>query len=392
MTNVDKLTNPQSNIEMIDEPIQLFKPYHGEEEIEAVSEVLRSGWWGQGPKTVELEQKFAEFVDAPLAVSVNSATAGLHLALKVAEVEGGEVISTPMTFVSTNHAILFNNATPVFADVESDTLNIDPDDIERKITDKTKAIMAVDYGGHPVDLDRIHAIADAHNLVVIEDAAHAAGSRYKGKPVGSVSPMTCFSFHPVKNLATGDGGMVTLANEEWAERLKRLRWVGINKSTWQRADGSDGSKYNWEYDVEEAGYKYHTNDINSAIALVQLGRLPHTNGRRREICALYDEGLADISWLELPIEKEYAFSSRHNYVVRLENRDKLADWMRDHRVGSGMHYIPNHLYDMYKPYVTEPLPVIEKEWLRCLTLPLHPDLTDDNVQYIIDVIKRFPHA
>ena len=392
MAQVDKIRHTTSNIELIDEPIQLFKPYHGEEEIEAVSEVLRSGWWGQGPKTVELEKQFAEFVEAPIAVSLNSATAGLHLALTAAEVEGYEVISTPMTFVSSNHAILYNRATPVFADVERDTLNIDPDDIERKITDKTRAIMVVDYGGHPADLDRILEIADAHNLIVIEDAAHATGARYKGKAVGSISPMTSFSFHPVKNLATGDGGMVTTRNEEWAERIKRLRWVGINKNTWQRADGEDGSQYSWEYDVDEPGYKYHTNDINSAIALVQLGRLPFTNGRRREICALYDEGLKDISWLTLPVEKDYAYSSRHNYVIRMNNRDKLADWMRDHRVGSGMHYIPNHLYDMYKPYVTEALPVIEEEWLRCLTLPLHPNMTDSDVAYIIEVLRHFPHA
>ncbi|MGB7340547.1 MAG: DegT/DnrJ/EryC1/StrS family aminotransferase [Phototrophicaceae bacterium] len=392
MVQVGKVRHETSNIELIDEPIQLFKPYHGEEEIEAVSEVLRSGWWGQGPKTAELEEKFADYVESPLAVSVNSATAGLHLALRVAEVEGSEVISTPMTFVSTNHAILYNNATPVFADVRQDTLNIDVNEIERKITKKTKAIMVVDYGGHPAQLDEILALADAHNLVVIEDAAHAAGARYKGRAVGSISPMTTFSFHPVKNLATGDGGMVTTSNEEWAERIKRLRWVGINKSTWQRADGDDGSKYNWEYDVDEAGYKYHTNDINSAIALVQLGRLSFTNGRRREICALYDEGLKGIDWLDLPIEKDYVHSSRHNYVIRLNNRDKLADWMRDHRVGSGMHYIPNHLYNMYKPYVTEPLPVIEREWLRCLTLPLHPNMTDEDVAYIIDVIRQFPHA
>ncbi|MGJ3241037.1 MAG: DegT/DnrJ/EryC1/StrS family aminotransferase [Anaerolineae bacterium] len=392
MAQVEKTRHAISELELIDEPIQLFKPYHGEEEIEAVSEVLRSGWWGQGPKTADLENKFAEFVGASLAVSVNSATAGLHLALTVADVAGGEVITTPMTFVSTNHAILYNHATPVFADVERDTLNIDPEQIERKITDQTRAIMVVDYGGHPADLDRIHAIADAHNLIVIEDAAHATGARYKEQLIGSVSPMTCFSFHPVKNLATGDGGMVTTSNTDWAERIKRLRWVGINKSTWQRADRTDGSQYSWEYDVEEAGYKYHTNDINSAIALVQLDRLPFTNGRRREICALYDEGLRDLSWLDLPVEKEYAYSSRHNYVVRLAERDKLADWMRDHRVGSGMHYIPNHLYDMYKPYVTEALPVIEAEWLRCLTLPLHPNMTDEDVAYIIEVIKRFPYA
>jgi perosamine synthetase len=387
---VNNLT-PPDKLQVVKEAIQLFKPYHGEEEIEAVTEVLRSGWWGQGPKTVEFEEKFASFVDASYAVSTNSATAALHLALILADVEGAEVISTPMTFVSTNHAILYNRAIPVFADVERDTLNIDPNDIERKITAKTKAIMAVDYGGHPCDFERIFEIAKAHNLLVIEDAAHAAGARYKGQAVGSYSPMTCFSFHPVKNLATGDGGMITLSNNEWAERLKRLRWVGINKNTWQRSD-DDSSQYSWEYNVEEAGFKYHTNDINSAIALVQLGRLPYTNERRREICALYDAGLKDLPWIDLPVEKEYAHSSRHNYVIRVDKRDKLANWLRDYKVATGMHYIPNHLYEMYKPYVTESLPVIEREWLRCLTLPLHPYLSDEDVAYIIEVIRSFPHA
>lgn len=384
---------------MIDHSISLFKPFHGEEEIAAVAEVLRSDWWGQGPKTVEFEKRFAAFVHSPSAVSLNSATAALHLALKLADVEGGEVITTPMTFVSSNHAILLNNAVPVFADIEADTLNIDPADIERRITPKTRAILVVDYGGHPVDLDRVYELAAAHQLMVIEDAAHAAGSKYKGKPVGSISPMTCFSFHPVKNLATGDGGMITFAadpsraelNQAWDARLRRLRWVGINKDTWVRSRGKDASQYSWEYDVEEVGYKYHTNDIMSAIALVQLSRLEQTNARRREICAMYDAGLRDLGWLDLPVERDYAFSARHNYVVRCDQRDSLGEWLREHKIGTGMHYIPNHLHAMYRQYAV-PLPVVDREWLRLITLPLHPALTDDDVNYIIEVIRHFPHA
>lgn len=376
-------------ITLIDHSIPVFTPFHGEEEIEAVAEVIRSGWWGLGPKTAEFEKRFAAFVGAPHAVAVNSATAALHLALLVAGVEGGEVISTSMTFVSTNHAILYNRATPVFADVQTDTLNIDPDDIERKITPKTRAIVVVDYGGHPCDLDRIHAIAAQHNLVVVEDAAHAAGARYHDRPVGSLSPLTCFSFHPVKNLATGDGGMITLQDEKWLTRLQRLRWVGINRDTWVRAAG-DAAQYAWQYDVEELGYKYHSNDIMSAIALVQLNRLPETNTRRRAICALYDAGLRDLDWLELPVERPGVFSARHNYVVRCDRRDALADWLRQHRIATGMHYIPNHLHAMYRLYITEPLPVVEREWLRLLTLPLFPALTDSDVRYIIDVIRAFP--
>lgn len=374
----------------IDHAIPVFRPYHDEAEIEAVAEVIRSGWWGQGPKTAEFERRFAEFVQAPLAVAVNSATAALHLALKVAGVEGGEVITPALTFVSTNHAILYNNATPVFADIEPDTLNIDPEDIARKITSRTRAIMVVHYGGHPADLDRIHALAAAHNLIVVEDAAHAAGASYKGRPIGSLSPLTCFSFHAVKNLATGDGGMITLADEQWAERLRRLRWVGINKDTWVRSEGRAPSQYSWQYDVEELGFKCHSNDIMSAIALVQLQRLPQTNARRRAICALYDEGLGDLPWLQLPVQREGVVSARHNYVVRLDDRDGLADWLRQHHIATSVHYIPNHFYAMYRPYAT-PLPVTEREWQRLLTLPLYPALTDDEVAYIIQTIRRY-HA
>lgn len=379
-----------TKLKLLDHAIPVFRPFHGEEEIEAVAEVLRSGWWGQGPKTAEFERRFAEFVGAPLAVSVNSATAALHLALKVAGVEGGEVITTALTFVSTNHAILYNNATPVFADIEPDTLNLDPDDIARKITPRTRAIVVVHYGGHPADMDRIHAIAAAHNLIVIEDAAHAAGSSYHGRPVGSLSPLTCFSFHPVKNLATGDGGMITLFDEEWDARLRRLRWVGINKDTWVRSRDKDASQYSWQYDVEEVGFKCHTNDINSAIALVQLARLPQTNARRRAICALYDAGLADLDWIERPTLRPDVVSARHNYVIRCDDRDGLAEWLRQHKIATGMHYIPNHLHAVYRPYAA-PLPVTEREWTRLLTLPLYPALTDDEVAYIIEVIRRY-HA
>jgi perosamine synthetase len=373
---------------VIDHAIPVFRPFHGDEEIAAVAEVLRSGWWGQGPKTEALEQRFAALVGAPLGVAVSSATAALHLALRVAGVEGGEVITTPMTFVSTNHAILYNGATPVFADIQPDTLNIDPEDVERKVTAKCRAIVVVHYGGHPCDLDRIRAIAAAHGLVVVEDAAHAAGAAYRGAPIGSLSPLTCFSFQPVKNLATGDGGMITLADPDWDARLRRLRWMGITKDTWTRSQGGDASRYAWEYDVDEVGFKYHTNDIMSAIALVQLERLAETNGRRRRICALYDEGLRGLDWLQLPVERAGVVSARHNYVVRCDSRDRLAAWLREHRVATGMHYVPNHLHAVYRPYAT-PLPVAEREWTRVLTLPVYPALTDAEVHYIVDVIRRY---
>ena len=370
--------------------IQVFKPAYSEEEVEAVAEVIRSGWWGQGPKTAELEQRFAEYVHAPHAVSVNSATAALHLALMLLDVKDAEVISTSMTFVSTNHAILYNGGIPVFADIDPETLCIDPDDIARKITPRTKAIMAVHYGGHAADMDRIYEIAHAHHLTVIEDAAHAAGASYKGQMIGSLAPLTCFSFHPVKNLATGDGGMITLRDPDWDKRLRKLRWVGISKDTWSRSDTGDVSQYSWYYNVEELGFKYHMNDIMAAIALVQLRRLPETNARRQAIAGMYDGAFADLAWLKLPVVRDYAGTSRHNYVVRIDDRDAFMAYLRDKGIATGMHYIPNHLYDMYRPYVRAPLPVTEREWKRLVTLPLYPDLTDDQVQYIVDAIRDYP--
>ncbi len=370
--------------------IQVFKPTYGEEEVEAVTEVIRSGWWGQGPKTAELETRFAEYVGAPFAVSVNSATAALHLSLMLLDIKDAEVISTSMTFVSTNHAILYNGGIPVFADIDPQTLCIDPDDIERKITPRTRAIMAVHFGGQPCDLDRIHAIAEKHSLTVVEDAAHAAGSMYRGRMVGSLSPLTCFSFHPVKNLATGDGGMITLRDPAWDKRLRKLRWVGISRDTWSRSDAGDVSQYSWYYNVEELGFKYHMNDIMAAIALVQLKRLPVTNARRQAICQMYDEGLKDLDWLKLPTMRSEGNSSRHNYVVRMESRDEMMDYLRSKGIATGMHYIPNHLYDIYRPYVRAPLPVTEREWVKLITLPVYPDLSDSEVAYIIDTIRAYP--
>jgi perosamine synthetase len=369
--------------------IPVFKPTVGQEEIDAVTEVLRSGWWGMGPKTKQFEDRFAEFLGIPHAVALNSATAALHLALKVAGVEGGEVITTPMTFVSSNHAILYNNAIPVFADIEPDTLNIDPEDIRRKVTSKTKAIMVVHYGGHACDMDPILDIARKHNLKVIEDAAHGCGGKYKGKMLGSLGQFGCFSFHAVKNLATGDGGMITTSDLEAAARMRRLSWLGITKGTWDRVEGKG---YSWEYNVEEAGFKCHMNDITAAIGLAQLGKLEKTNGRRRHLAERYSRLLAAVDWIEKPTEKSYAHSSWHNYVIKVadpEDRNRLMDYLKTKNISTGMHYIPNHLYQLYKPYLNSPLPVTDSVWKRLITLPLFPDLTDDEQEVIVNTIRNF---
>ena len=369
--------------------IPVFRPCYGEEELEALREPFQSGWIGLGPKTQEFEERFADFLGVPHAVAVNSATAALHLALKLADVRGVEVITTPMTFVSTNHAILYNGGIPVFADIQPDTLNIDPEDVRRKVTPRTRAIMVVHYGGHACEMDKILAIAREHGLRVIEDAAHACGGAYRERMLGGLGDFGCFSFHAVKNLATGDGGMITTGDAEADARLRKLRWLGISRGTWDRVEGRG---YSWEYEVQEPGFKCHMNDITAAIGLVQLAKLERTNGRRRSLAERYTRLLADVEWLQTPVEKEYAHSAWHNYVVKVadpSDRDPLMDHLKARGISTGMHYIPNHLYAMYRPYVTDPLPVAETVWKRLITLPLFPDLTDEQQDLVVSSIKSY---
>lgn len=367
--------------------IQLFKPDIQNDEIAAVEEVLRSGWIGLGPKTAEFEREFAAFVGAPYAVGLNSATAALHLALIVAGVgEGDEVIVPSLTFVSTVAAVLYVRATPVFADIQPDTLCIDPQDIAKKISPRTKAVIPVHYGGHPCDMDEIESITREKGIIIIEDAAHACGASYKGRLIGAISPLTCFSFHAVKNLTTGEGGMITLFNTEWNQRLRQLRWMGIDKDTWKRTE--EEGLYAWYYSINELGYKYHMSDIAAAIGLVQLRRLPELNARRRQIVELYNQGLSDISWIQLPTERKYVKSAWHIYAIRTERRDELIAHLKTRGIAPGVHYYPIHLHNYYAQWSVS-LPVTEREWRRVLSLPLHPSLTEADVAYVIDTIRAF---
>ena len=369
--------------------IPVFKPSFGEEELEALREPFRTGWIGLGPKTKEFEDRFAEFIGVPHAIAVNSATAALHLALMLAGVEGKEVITTPMTFISTNHAILYNKGIPVFADIEPDTLNIDPEDIESKISDQTRAIVVVHYGGHACDMDAIMGLAKKYDLVVIEDCAHACGGKFRDQMLGSIGHFGCYSFHAVKNLATGDGGMVTTKDPEADAKIKKMRWLGITRGTWDR---SERKGYAWEYGVEGLGIKCHMNDITASIGLAQLDKLDKLNGRRRFLAERYTKLLKNMEWIETPVEKAYATSAWHNYVIKVKNtedRDPLMSYLKSKDISTGMHYIPNHLYTMYKPYVKSPLPVAEKVWKSLITLPLFPDLTDDQQDMIVEEITNF---
>ena len=365
--------------------IPVYKPYSDGKEIEYLKEVIDSGWWGLGPKTKLFEEKFKEYIGVDYAVGLNSATAALHLALMCIDVKGFEVITPSLTFVTTNHAVLYNGGTPVFCDVDEDNLNMKPEEIEKLITEKTKAIVVVHFGGYACDMDSIMEIAKRHNLFVIEDAAHACGGRYKGKMLGSIGHFGSFSFQAVKNLSTGDGGMLVTNNKEWYERLKKLRWVGISKDTFERGAGNS---YDWFYDVTELGFKYHMNDITAAIGLAQLEKLDWMNDIRRKWSNYYRENLSGIKQISCPPQKAYMFPACHNFVMKTEQRDELRNFLMEKGITTGVHYYPNHLYDMYKSYYRK-LPITETIWKKVITLPLFPGMTEEEATLIVNSIKEF---
>ncbi len=365
--------------------IPVFRPSYGEAEFEAVRAVMASGWVGLGPKTAEFEAAFGDYLGVKHAVGVNSGTAALHLAMVAAGVEGREVITTPLTFVSTNHAILYAGGEPVFADVEAATANIDPDSVRRLVTDRTRAIVCVHYGGRPCRMDALEAIAREHDLALIEDAAHGAGGAYAGRKLGSIGDYGCFSFHAVKNLATGEGGMVVTDDDEAADRFRRLRWLGISKDTWSR---ESQTHYSWYYTVTELGFKCHMNDIPAAIGLVQLARLDELNGLRAAWAARYDEALEPFGWIERPVAAPETEPAWHNYAVQTDHRDDLNTFLADRDISTGVHYIPNNDYDLYAGCRGE-TPVCARIWKRLLTLPLYPDLTEEDFGRVVEGIRDF---
>ncbi len=363
--------------------IPLFRPSVTQAEIDEVVDTLKSGWWGLGPKTARFEQEFSAYVGVQHATAVNSGTAALHLALEALQLPPGEVIVPALTFASTALVALYTGHRPVFADVDPVTLNITAETVARVKTDKTRAIIPVHFGGRPVDLPPI----EAFGLPIIEDCAHGMGTRTNGQHVGSRN-IGCFSFHAVKNLATGDGGMISTNDDEIAHRLTPLRWVGIDKSTWHRAE----TRYGWDYQIETLGYKSHMNDLTASLGLVQLRRLDANNGRRREIVNRYSAELSDVSWLQLParteVDQDYSW---HLYAVRTERRDDLVEWLLDHGVSAGVHYRPLYHHGILAEFGSAAsAPVTEREWQRLVTLPLFPDMTDEEVTQVVDAIRAFP--
>lgn len=265
------------------------------------------------------------------------------------------------------------------------------DEIERCITSRTKAICVVHYGGHPCDMDPILELSSRHNLPVLQDSAHACGSTYKGHPIGSFGPINTFSFDPVKNLATGAGGMVTLQDSSMDTRMRKLRWLGHT-----RPPGVPAASGEMEYfhETEELGWRYHMNDLSAAIGIVQLRKLERHNARRREIAAVYDEAFADLDWLRTPVVKKYATTAQHKYVVRVPpaDRDLFMLHLLSRGVGCHVHFVPSHLHPVYRPYRTRALPVTENYWKTLVTLPLFPTLTDNEIEHVIRSVKSYSNA
>jgi len=366
-----------------------------EKDIRAVSEVLRSDWITQGPKVVEFEKKFAEYVGARYAVALNSGTAALHAACFAAQIEkGDEVITTPITFAASANCVLYQGGIPVFADIGADTLNIDPVEIKKKITKKTKALIPVDFTGLPVDLEKILKIAKDNNLVIIEDASHALGATYKGSKIGSISDMTIFSFHPVKHITTGEGGMITTDNEEFYERLKLFRTHGITKEKDELLN-YDGS---WYYEMQELGYNYRLTDFQCALGLNQLKKIDRIIKRRREIVKKYNCEFKDMPEIKIPqINPIDSNPAWHIYMIQVNlerlkiDRRKIFEALRAENIGVNVHYIPIHLQPYYQKrfgYRRGDFPKAENYYSRAITLPIFPKMTDKDVNDVIRAVKK----
>jgi perosamine synthetase len=362
-------------------------------DIQAVVEVLQSDWLTTGPKVNEFEEAFAAYVGAAFAVSFTSGTAALHAAAFAAGLKpGDEAITTPLTFAATANCVLYQGATPVFADVIADTLNLDPQRVAKKISLKTRAILPVDYAGHPADLNAIIEIARRHGAMVIEDACHALGAEYGGRRVGSFADMTVFSFHPVKHITTGEGGMVTTNDPQFAETLRRFRNHGISSEARQRQTAGQ-----WHYEMVLLGFNYRLPDIVCALGIEQLKRLDANLARRRSIAAQYTSAFRGTSGVIAPPVRPDANPAWHLYPMRLDleklsaNREQIFRALRAENIGVNVHYIPVH----YHPYYRErfgsqagEFPVAEDAYERLISLPMFHAMTDADVGDVIAAVQK----
>ena len=376
---------------------ETFIPFHvpdvGEEEIASVVETLRSGWLTTGPKVKKFEDDFGRFVGSSYAIAVNSGTAALHLALDAIGIEeGDEVIVPTMTFTATAEVVLYFKAKPVLLDCQPDTLNIDPGQIDSAITPKTKAIMPVDIGGQPCDYDAILEIARRRGLKVIEDAAHALPASYKGDKVGAISDITCFSFYATKTITTGEGGMATTENPEWADRMRMMSLHGISKDAWKRytAEGS------WYYEVHSPGYKYNLTDVAAALGLVQLAKCARFYEDRNRIAARYDAAFAELAEVERPAVLPGREHARHLYVIQINperlriGRNEFIEALKQKNIGTSVHFIPLHLHPFYRDtfgYKPCDFPNASAVFERIISLPIFPGMSDEQIERVIESVR-----
>lgn len=368
------------------------KPFISEDEVNEIVDTVRSGWLSMGPKTLRFEKQFNDYIGAKRSVAVSSWTAAGHLTLEAFGLNAGdEVIVPTMTFPATAEIVCYFGAKPVIVDVEKDTLNISLKAIENAITPKTKVIIPVHYGGQPCDLDEIRELADKHGIKVLEDAAHSLPAKYKGKMIGTISDVTCFSFYATKTLSTGEGGMICTNDEEIAERCSIMRLHGINRDAWKRYSES-GS---WYYEVVAPGFKYNFTDLQASLGLPQLKKVNWMWESRKRIAAKYTEALKDFDTITLHTVKPDRDSSWHLFPIRLhldalnKNRAQIISELRKQNIGVGVHFMPVHQHLYYSETFNlrdEDYPVASSVFPKLLSLPIYPGMTDENVDRVIEVL------
>ena len=368
------------------------KPFISDDEVDEIVDTVRSGWLSMGPKTIKFEEAFNSYIGCKKSIAVSSWTAAGHLTLEAYGIRpGDEVIVPTMTFPATAEIVCYFGAKPVIVDVEEDTLNISLKEIEKAITPRTKAIIPVHYAGQPCDMDEIHEIAKSNNLKVIEDAAHSLPATYKGKKVGTISDVTCFSFYATKTLSTGEGGMICTNDEEIAERCTIMRMHGINRDAWKRYTESSS----WYYEVVAPGFKYNFTDLQASLGLPQLKKVDQMWQSRKNIAAKYTQALKDNELLTLHGVKENRDSSWHLFPIRLKleflkiNRAQLIDEMRKLNVGAGVHFMPIHQHIYYNQTFkldNKNYPIASSVFPKLVSLPIYPGMQDGHVDRVINVL------
>ncbi|MHC4264950.1 MAG: DegT/DnrJ/EryC1/StrS family aminotransferase [Planctomycetota bacterium] len=366
--------------------IPTYRPYVGPEELEAIRKVFQSRWLGMGAVTEDFEKRIKKFLGVKNLIAVNSGTSALHIALDALGVgHGDDVVVPTFTFTATVQAILMTGAKPVFCDICQDTLNIDVDDLEKRLTPSTKVIMPVHFGGSPCDMDKLMSLTNKTNIKIVEDAAHAFGSTYKGHSIGTLGDITCFSFDPIKNITCGEGGAIATNNDDIAKKIRLKRMLGIDKDSWSRQK----EKNSWYYNVITTGYRYHMSNINAAIGIEQMKRLNVFKKRKQAIVKKYDEAFADLKGLK-GIKHETDEIFPFFYVLRVLNkrRDSFMRFLKDKGIATGIHYIPNHLHKLFAKEKIS-LPVAENIYKEVVTLPMYYEMTDNEVEFVIATVNSF---